>query len=221
MAAPESPVVVELKFPFAEQVVPSRKASRYRVRFEASGWPGPRGAGFDVGLDRFSPRRVHSPDDELVLSDLVPADAELTPGRHVIFIAAVRADGSPLPRSGAAGRGPVAIVPFHVGERGERTTPSEPRLVHLQPRGTYNGDAAADAAVLAFLAPNVSFASGARVRVRVTEPTGAVFRRELSSAEPLRLSGLASGDYHVELELASGDASASRTITVNRDAPVE
>jgi hypothetical protein len=98
----------------------------------------------------------------------------------------------------------------------------------VRPRGTVNGEQAAERILLDFLPLGVELGKGKSsvvVRVRGDEAAGSTV---LDSWHPIHLLDLPSGDFRVELELIGADgrplpephARAGRTITVNRDAPV-
>jgi hypothetical protein len=163
------------------------------------------------------------------LGQLVPEDAKLGPGEHTLVAMAVRENGELVRPQGPTSLAPFALVHFWIGERGSsRLSPSAPRLVYASPRGTINGAAEADRILIDFLPIGVELGPGkTTVVVRVTGETvsGATV---LDAWRPLFMLDVPSGDYHVELQLIGADgrplpdprASAGRTITVNRDAPM-
>jgi hypothetical protein len=183
----------------------------------------------DLVLDDFRPKRVKTIDPPPELGELVPEDAELRPGEHVLLAIAVRENGELVRPAKPTSLAPFALVHFWIGERGAaRISPSAPRLVYVQPRGTVNGEDAAERILLDFLPIGVELGKGKStvvVRVRGEHGSGSTI---LDAWQPVHLLDVPSGDYQVELELVGPEgqplaepwARASRTITVNRDAPI-
>jgi hypothetical protein len=65
---------------------------------------------------------------------------------------AVRENGELVRPPAPTSLAPFALVHFWIGERGAaRISPSAPRIVYVQPRGTLNGEAAAERILLDFL----------------------------------------------------------------------
>ena len=185
-----------------------------------SGWVRNDGEGVEISLDGGRPRRLTS--GTIPLRDLVSAGQELSPGAHFLSAAAIRSDGTiaraPKPTSLA----PWALIRFWVGARGEREDPG-PKVIVLQPQGTYNGEASANGAFVDCLPFYAAVGRDAELRVRV-RGAGRKGERVLSSWQPLALRELPSGDFTVECALVKGDAVIAQdqaTITVNRDAPVK
>jgi hypothetical protein len=221
---------VEIKFPFAEQSIPVGKAKKYKVRLKVEHWPvGDGGRGVDLVLDDFRPKRVKTLDPPPELGSLVPEDSELSSGEHVLVAMAVRENGELVRPAKPSSLAPFALVHFWIGERTTaRISPSAPRLVYVQPRGTVNGEAAAERILLDFLPIGVEIGNGKSTvvaRVRGQNASGTAI---LDAWHPMHLLDVPSGDYRVELELVGPEgqplaepaARTSRTITVNRDAPV-
>jgi hypothetical protein len=221
---------VEIQFPFAEQSIRIDKARKYKLRLKVENWPlAEGGRGVDLVLDDFGPKRIKSLDPPIELGQLVPEDAELRAGEHTLVAMAVRENGELVRPAEPTSLAPFALVHFWIGERGSsRISPSAPRLVYVRPRGTVNGEAAAERILLDFLPIGVELGRGKSsvvVRVRGADAEGTTV---LDTWQPVYLLGVPSGDYRVELELVGPDgrpleerfARAGRTITVNRDAPV-
>ena len=140
----------------------------------------------------------------------------------------MRKNGELVRSSQPGSRAPWAAVHFFVGdgaEGGERV--DAPAVVIFQPRGTYNGGPAADSAYLDFISLGVELGPSAKLGLSV-EGEGMKATTALTSAGPVGIQGLPSGDFRVELGLFGADGSAlrspraraARAITVNRDAPV-
>lgn len=178
----------------------------------------------EVKLDGYAPREV-APAGSIALTQLVPEEATLEPGLHSLHAFVVDERGVSLKPAAEHAPAPYAIVQFSVGQTEQATsTVSEPGIAYLRPRGTYNGDTAADAALLDFYLFNTQLgADGHRVRLRIaSDDRSKTF--VISEWRAQRIAGLVSGDYRVELTLldAAGRAVEEpvfRTITVNRDAP--
>lgn len=220
--APATPSAhVDIKFPIAEQVLSPAKVDKYVVRVTIEHWKtGTDGEGVEISLDGGRPRRLTG--GTIPLRDLVTAGQELSPGAHFLSAAAIRSDGTiaraPKPTSLA----PWALIRFWVGARGEREDPG-PKVIVLQPQGTYNGEASANGAFVDCLPFYAAVGRDAELRVRV-RGAGRKGERVLSSWQPLALRELPSGDFTVECALVKGDAVIAQdqaTITVNRDAPVK
>jgi hypothetical protein len=227
-SSPDRPAHVEIQFPIAEQRIPLHKAARYRVRLKIDNWPlGKNGTAVQLMLDHHPPLLITSLRDPIRLGQLVAEDQELLAGPHRLFAVAVLPGGEMLKPAAPRSQAPFATVRFHVRERGKPAA-ELPMLVYSRPRGTFNGDAAADSMLVDF------FVLGARlgedafgVVISITGRQQAWSTR-VRRWEPVRVSGLPSGDYQVALQLIgpngkrteSEGARVQRTITVNRDAPV-
>ncbi|MCC6214670.1 MAG: hypothetical protein IT376_07360 [Polyangiaceae bacterium] len=215
LPASEAPRL-EILSPFADQLLPRAKAGAHAVRVRREP-PGP----VAVALDDHSPRRFPAL-DRVRLGELAPEGAPLADGAHTLVVAALDERGVAHRRTSAASRGPYAAVVFHVGAR-DRTAAPAPFVVLLSPRGTYNGERAADSMLVDAL---VLGAQGSpSLAVRITGP--GVDARAPLSAHGLGVAyGLPSGDLEVEVAAAppgAGErapAAARRTVTVNLDAPV-
>jgi hypothetical protein len=229
--APDPLPVVEIAFPFAAQTIPIAKAARYVVRLKLEAWslgkPGERGV--ELALDDFRPRRAHTQDQPIRLGDLVPEDQTLEPGEHLLRAIAVHENGETVKPAAPVSRAPFALVHFWVGPKSQaRVDSNRPMLFYSQPRGTYNGDAAADSALVDYYLVNAQLGEGGySVRVRV-QGEGLRAEARLRRWQPLAIPALPSGDFDTSIELLGPDGqpvqgpytSARRTITVNRDAPV-
>lgn len=220
---------VEIKFPFAEQHIPLKKAARYRVRLAVDHWPAAdQGGGVALALDDFRPRRLDRLDEPPRLGGLVPADRTLEAGEHVLVAIAVRGDGVTLKPGDQSSLEPFGAVHFWVGARGKPGIDmNSPMLFSLQPLGTYNGDKAADNVLLDFYLLGARLGEGkGSVEAHISGP-GVERRLAVKDWHARRIRGLPSGDYRVELTLRGADGKpmtgphthATRTITVNRDAP--
>ena len=220
---------VEILFPFAEQSLAVAKAARYKVRLKVENWPvGEDGRGVDLVLDDFRPRRLKTLDPPIELGELVPENAELGAGEHTLVAMAVREDGAIVRPPRATSLAPFALVRFWIGQRGAGASPSAARLIYVRPRGTINGEAAAERVLLDFLPIGADLGRGkSSVVVRISGRF-AVGSTVLESWQPLHILDLPSGDHEVTVELVGPDgrpsddprSRARRTITVNRDAPV-
>lgn len=213
---------VEIRFPFAEQVIPAAKARTYRVKLAVEGDP----AAIQLVLDGHPGRPLRERTVEL--GALVPEGEALAEGDHLLIAFAVDERGIALRAAPGAIRGAATAVHFWVGRRGTpRLSALDPAVAYSLPRGTLNGDAAADGAVVDFVTLNVTERHALTVLLR--GPDGrAETRVTATGREPLSIVGLQSGDWDVELALVDEAgarveapfAETRRTFTVNRDAPV-
>jgi len=217
---------VEILFPFAEQSLRADRARDFVVRLKVEAWSETL---VDVSLDDFVPRRRDTLPARFELGDLVPEDRELSAGEHLLVATAVHEDGRLVRARERRSLAPFAAVRFWVGERGAAARDLEkPNIIYRQPRGTYNGREAADRVLLDFLVLGGSLgdALGARVVVKGAGLSGETLLRE---PRALFVRDLPSGDFAVEIALVGADdkplaqpaAHAARTITVNRDAPLQ
>lgn len=226
-AAPNPIPHVEIKFPIAEQQIVIPKAARYKVRLKVEDHPmRPDGAGVQLVLDDHPARLVHDV-RPVELGSLVPEGEILEPGDHLLIAYAVDARGVSIKPPAPSTRGPLAVVHFWVGNPGPKPKRSEsaPRIIHHAPRGTLNGASAADSAVFdVFLLGAEPGKNGAKLRVDIVGPDDrAKSSIELDRWQAQTVTGLASGDYRFDTALVvegRSVATATRTITVNRDAPV-
>lgn len=210
---------VEILFPFSEQRILIPKAQAYKVRTKIEGWSlGASGKGVLIALDLHRPRRVLA-GSEITLGSLVDAGKEIASGPHWLVLGAVD-EGSKLVRGSGASRAPFAAVRFWVGDR-DKEQPPGPAVALLSPAGTLNGEVAADAAAIDFLAVPARLGRGG---VRVAVSGGDVrLEQKLTSWQPVSIRDLPSGDFSVEVALLDehgqpdAKARAERTISVNRE----
>ena len=209
------------------------QAETYPVRLKASSWS--EGHSVVMLLDDYPPRVFEDPQKPIALAHLWPAHRELEPGLHRLFVAVQLPDGTTIESEPGVARASFAYLPFWVGpgdaaaEAEAIGEANEPGVILLTPRGTFNGNGAADQVLLDYqvvgLAPG---AASPKVRVEVVVE-GQTYVAELGASDVRRIVGLPSGDHVVRVSLLGGDgqpssaryASASRVITVNRDAPVQ
>ncbi len=211
---------VEIRFPIAEQVIPVAKARGYKVRLGVEG-----GADVQLVLDGYAGPRTRSTVVEL--GSLVPEGTEIAPGEHLLVAIGVTPEGL-VHRPSQPSRGPVTAVHFWVGAKGNPAVGSlDPTIALCLPRGTLNGEVAADAAVIDFATLNTSDSHSVSVMLRGPDGRAEV-RSAFSTRQPIAVLGLQSGDWDVQVELLDGGgaplpfrhARARRTFVVNRDAPV-
>lgn len=213
---------VELLFPYAGRVVHEAKAHDFGVRFTVERW----GGRVQLALDDFRPVVVEAGTRSVKLGALVPPGRTLGPGLHRLFAVAVDERGLLVRPAGPVSRGPFAVVEFRVGSR-EPLPGDRPFIAYSQPRGTYNGDRAADGVLIDYYLVGLTLApDGNRLAVTV-EGEGVQHREVLERWQPVAVRGLPSGDFTVKLEVLGPDGkglaavpAVHRTITVNRDAPV-
>lgn len=208
---------LEIKFPFAEQRIPSEKAQGYAIRLKVDGLAHAGSAARVVlALDHHRPRPLADLGTPPRLVALLPVTQALEPGPHWLHAAVVDDQGRAVRAETPASRAPFAAVRFWVGDRGERGPP-EPRILLLEPAGTYNG---ADVPVWVDFLPLYA-PDGTSALVRVRGEGGREGEARLDGRAAAELVALPSGDYDVEVSLTgpSGTplARAERTITVNRD----
>ncbi len=219
MAAPGPHV--EILFPYLGKVIPLARVGDYEVRLRVTQWSGR----VQLALDEFRPVVIDDPTQRIPLRDLVPADRELAAGSHRLFAVAIDEQGRMLRARVQRSQAPFAVVNFRVGSR-VPVVADRPFLVYSQPRGTFNGDQAAEDIFVDYYQVGTEGLAGSRVRVSVSG-SGVRASHVLTDWQPLALHGLPSGDFVVQLTLVDdhgariGDVAAvARTITVNRDAPL-
>lgn len=230
---PSTPPQLEVLSPIMGKQLSSVQAETYQIRLKATAWS----KAFRVVLllDDFPPRVFGDPTKPIEMGELWPANRELEPGLHRLFALVQLSDGTTLERADGAARAPFAYVPFWLGP-GDDTLEAEaqreanaPSLLLVTPRGTFNGNVAADQVLLdtqVLGAPPEAGKPKVRAEVVVLEQS---YQAEFEASEVMRIVGLPSGDHLVRVSLLGADgqpsnaryASASRVITVNRDAPVE
>ena len=224
---------LEVQSPILGKQIELGQAQAYQIRLKASSWSND--LNVVMLLDDYPPRVFSDPQKPIAMGLLWPAHRELEPGLHRLFAAVQLPDGTTLERGSDAARAPFAYLPFWVGPDAESLEADAmreangPSLVLLTPRGTFNGNAAADQVLLDYQVLGV--APGAlepKVKVEVIVERQS-YESELGANDVRRIRGLPSGDHLVRVSLLGADgqpssgryASASRVITVNRDAPVE
>lgn len=225
--SPEPAPHVEIAFPFAEQHIRAAKADGYHVRLKVEHWPA---RAVELALDDFRPRTLAELPDKPTLGSLVPVDQKLEPGEHLLVAMAIRDDGITVKPASESSLEPFGAVHFWVGPRGTSGIDMHrPMIVLSEPRGTYNGDAAADAARIDFYVLGAPLGAGKYQVAASVDGEGAHSELTLDRWQPLAVHGLPSGDFRIKLQLLGPDgkpvtgphASAARTITVNRDLPAK
>ncbi len=229
----DEPPRVQIAAPSAGVSIPDEQALAYEVSLNVNPW----GKEFHVlvGLDDFPPRSFGDPKTSLRLSELVPKTRELESGPHRLFAAVLGPEGlvlrAPAPGMAAA----VTVSPFWVGVGSTQEVAEamagfrQPQVLLLSPRGTYNGEHAADDVSLDFAVLGARLQPGAlaaKAEVLVEDERHEVL---LSSEVPIGIRGLPSGDHTISVSLVNAQGAglsepysrAKRTITINRDAPVE
>lgn len=230
---PGATAELEVQAPAVGKQIGLAQAAAYQVRLKASSWSD--ALSVVMLLDDYPPRVFRDPQKSIALGQLWPAHRELEPGLHRLFVAVQLPDGTTLEHGPGVARAPFAYLPFWVGPEDEAARAgamreaNDPGVVLLTPRGTFNGNAAADQVLLDYqvlgLAPGAA-PPKVKVEVIVERQT---YVSELGVSDVRRIVGLPSGDHVVRVSLLGADgqpssaryASASRVITVNRDAPVE
>lgn len=225
---PTPPPVVDIVSPVADGEVALEAAPTTPVELTARDWTLEGGRGLQVGLDDFRPRVVQADGQQLTLRDLVPADRPIPPGEHVLWAVAVLPGGEAVkaPASTTSGPGPAVLRRFWVGPKGApRIDLAAPRVFYSQPRGTYNGEAAADAVLLDVYLFNVDANAPLSLVATVEDRFGRQSRRALGAWQAYGLGSAPSGDYDVTVELDRGSDGkvqrVTRTITVNREVEVK
>lgn len=233
VAAPAPVPELEVQSPARGKHIALSELQAFQVRLKASAWSS--ALGVVMLLDDYPPRVFGDPQKPIALTQLWPAHRELEPGLHRLFAAVQLPDGTTPEGGGDAAQAPFAYLPFWVGpddaalEADAMREANGPGVVLITPRGTFNGNAAADQVLLDYQV--LGIAPGAvepKVRVEVVV-LGHAYVSELGASDVRRIAGLPSGDHLVRVSLLGGDgqpssaryASSSRVITVNRDAPVE
>jgi hypothetical protein len=225
-----SGAIVEIEAPIAGQRIAEKDAARYAFRLKQAGLPA--NAEVVVQLDDGPPRPA-TPD--LRLGDLPLPPTRLVPGRHRLLVYARLPDRTCLRAENDAVRQPIAIVSFDIGTTASESGPTvaDSTLLMLEPRGTYNGDAAADALRVDYYvarAPGEPREASVSFGVRVTiDGVGVHQHLDLVGPwQPALVSGLPSGDYRISLDAldAKGNVRplprrAERSVTLNRDVTVK
>lgn len=200
--------------PAEGETLSEEQAASREVRFTTWG-PAPEVV-YSVVLDGGRVRTVADAHAAIPFSDLLADDGGVTRGAHVIVVVACSRDGTAL--RDARGGTAVAVRTFWVGEAIHAGSPAaeRPSVVHLLPRGTLNGPAARDSAVLDFV---VIGAPAGLARVTVSG-VHRMSRHLLDGHPPYSIKGLSQGDYRFDIELldrvsAVLGTSAGHWITVN------
>lgn len=222
--APSEDLNLEIEFPVVGQLIPSAKASKYKIHLQLAGQARGKHARVAVRLDDNQPSVV-DPTKPVVLGSLLDADAELAAGQHVLFAVVLDEQGRPWAAKPEWSRGPAAIVRFGIDTR---EVSAGPLVRVLSPRGTFNGEESVKDARFEFsVNPPLGRGPAAQARLRVEGEQGEKLERVVRDARPFAISGLASGDYRFEIELLGPDGQPldtpgsrdAQTITVNLDAP--
>jgi len=205
----------------------------YPIHLKASPWS--KGNSVVLLLDDFPPRVFKDPTKPIEMGELWPANRELEPGLHRLFALVQLPDGTTLKRAEGDPRAPFAQHLFWLGpgddvvELAALSEANGPGVLLANPRGTFNGNAAADQVLLETLVLGTAPESGEpKVSAEVVVDQQS-YHAEFEAREVRRIVGLPSGDHLVRVSLLGADghpsnaryASASRVITVNRDAPIE
>lgn len=224
---------IEVLFPIMGKQLSSAQAETYQIRLKAIPWS--EGLNVVLLLDDFPPRVFSDPTKPIPMGELWPANRELEPGLHRLFALVQLPDGTTLDRAAGAARAPFAYLPFWVGPADETLEAAAlreangPAVLLVTPRGTFNGNAAADQVLLDTQVLGLPPDAGEpKVRAEVVVDHEA-YHAEFGASEVRRIVGLPSGDHLVRVALLGADgqpsnaryATASRVITVNRDAPTE
>ncbi|HEU5073568.1 MAG TPA: hypothetical protein VFU02_05335 [Polyangiaceae bacterium] len=232
-ATPDNAPHLEVQAPVSGKKIDLAQAEAYQVRVKATSWSD--GLSLVMLLDDYPPRVFRDPQKPVPLAQLWPAHREIEPGLHRLFAAVQLPDGTTLERELTGAPAPFAYLPFWVGpddealEAGAMREATAPGVILLAPRGTFNGNAAADQVLLDYQVLGITpGAAPPKVKVEVIVE-GETYAAELGASEVRRIAGLPSGDHLVRIALLESDgqpsnaryAAASRVITVNRDAPVE
>jgi hypothetical protein len=214
---------MEIVVPRDGQSLSAAQAATTRLRLRAKGFAlEPAGRRIAVVLDDYRVRYVASLPTSIALGDLVPADRDLGSGSHELVAMLVSESGELM--GSQEGAEPVATARFWVGpEEPTSFEPVRPRLVYVEPQGTYNGESRVASARLDYIV----LGGDPTLSVRATRRSTAGTRSESSVIQsPQQIIGLASGDYRFELTLVdttgaapkSGASSVARVVTVNLDA---
>lgn len=201
--------VVEIVEPAFGDLLDARLSRRtaLKLRVENTALT-PDGEGVLVALDGKRPRRWLT-ERGLTLGDLLPADAELDAGMHVLLAVAIGADGRSL-RAEQAAKKPFSLVSFFVGAR--PATPfnaTPPSLFCLNPAGTFYTKPE-EPLVFDVLAFGVQ-KPPTRVRVRAE---GFSFELPFDAARAYALHGLPRGDVWLSVGDAPGPTSEC-VVTLN------
>jgi hypothetical protein len=193
LASPTSKANVHFAAPDLAEEIPLEARLSYEVRLLRDGAVEPMPL-IDVALDGGRPRRLSAAQSSIALGQLVPADAELSPGAHWLFAAPVLASGlvprpgPGLPRAGSARR-------FFIGKQAPSASGPTGALWLRKPEGTYNGASAADRVLFDVFAFSASGAPlDAPYAVTLHGPSGS---GQLRYPSPFSVHDVPSGDYQV------------------------
>ena len=184
----------------------------YRVRIETDA-AGPDIIGLDVALDEGRPRRVSVSEPTIALGQLLSEDAELTPGGHWLFAAAVVASGR-VPRSPLGGARAATARRFFIGDTRDEAAGPSGAVWLRKPEGTYNGAKANEAVLFdafTFSALGTPSATPCTITLRSASLSG-----QLRLASPFALHEVPSGVYEVGASASTARPSATHFI-VNRE----
>jgi hypothetical protein len=212
LPSPTSAVRLSFATPELAEEIPVEALSSYPVRLVCDA-AGKEGTWIEVALDGGRPRRLAAPLATIALGQLVAVDAQLTPGLHWLFAAAVL-DSGLVPRT-AAGLPRAAVARrFFVGKRLSRESGPTGALWLRRPEGTYNGPATAHQVlfdVFLFSAPGAAQDLPYTVSLRGPTVSG-----ELRFASPFAVYDVPSGDYEIAVSAATA-MPLSTHFVVNRE----
>lgn len=167
---------------------------------------------------------IYDPKEPIKLSSLLGPGEKLSEGEHRLVAFASRSNHESVKMKEA-----VSVVRFWVGkkDKSEWKPKTDPMLVYSRPKGTYNGSAADNILVDWYLV-NAKLGEQYQLRATIHGPGIEETGRSLTVTEwrPLAIDYARNGDYTITLELLDLEGNpvpgtwntASRTITVNRDA---
>ena len=227
---------LEIVSPASGDQLSESKAATVPIRLRTSQWS--KELALVLVLDDFIPRVFADPAKPIQLAQLLPENRDLEPGRHTLFAAAMLPDGTTIHSDQADAGMSSSFISFWIGDApssaGANATASQtsPAIVLVSPRGTYNGDRAADAILVDAHVLGATGPDAPRVKVQIDAALGLSDEQHeawLTPGKLMKVGGLPSGDHRFSVALVSADeqplglpsSAVARTITVNRDAPVE
>jgi hypothetical protein len=201
------------------------KAKDYVVKVDVKNWKLEAGQHVHVILDD-NPYFRYEGKTPLKLGDLLPKDADIAEGQHVIHAFPSRPS-----HESVKGKGASSMVVFWVGKKDKKATPivdpKKPHLVYSRPKGA-NPGAMGKNLLLDFYLMGTDLSDGYKVRYTVMGPgTDTPLTGMFDKWAPKVVHNARKGDYAVKLELLDKDGklmdgklnSVERKVSVDPDAP--
>ena len=142
------------------------KAKEATVRLEVKNWETKEGGNHvHLILDDHPYKPIYDTKLPVKLTELLPPNAELTEGQHVLH-----AFPSRMTHESVKSKGASSMVTFWVGKKGKPTMDmKKPHLVYSRPKGNYNGAMAGDV-LIDFYLMGTTLDKGEKVRYTIIGP---------------------------------------------------